>query len=34
MKKPSVRYSRGEIGRIRIVEDFLLPPDRLVLREG
>jgi predicted DNA binding CopG/RHH family protein len=33
MKKPTVKYSRGEIGRVRIVEDFLPSPDRLVLRE-
>jgi hypothetical protein len=33
MKKPAVKYSKGEIGRIRIVEDFLPSPDRLVLRE-
>ncbi len=33
MKKPTVKYSRGDIGRVRIVEDFLLSPDRLVLRE-
>ena len=33
MKKPTVKYSKGEIGRVRIVEDFLPPPDRLVLRE-
>jgi hypothetical protein len=33
MKKPTVKYSRGEIGRVRIVEDFLPFPDRLVLRE-
>ena len=33
MKKPPVKTSRGEIGRVRIVEDFLPPPDRLVLRE-
>jgi hypothetical protein len=33
MKKPTVKYSRGEIGRIRIVEDFLPSPDRLVLHE-
>ena len=31
MKKPTVKYSKGEIGRVRIVEDFLPPPDRLVL---
>jgi hypothetical protein len=33
MKKPAVKYSMGEIGRIRIVEDFLPSLDRLVLRE-
>lgn len=33
MKKPTVRYSKGEIGRLRVVEDFLPPPDSLVLRE-
>jgi hypothetical protein len=33
MKKPAVKYSKGEIGRVRIVEDFLPSPDRLVLRE-
>jgi hypothetical protein len=33
MKKPPVKYSKGEIGRVRIVEDFLPSPDRLVLRE-
>jgi hypothetical protein len=33
MKKPTLNYSKGEIGRVRIVEDFLPSPDRLVLRE-
>lgn len=33
MKKPAVKTSKGEIGRVRIVEDFLPSPDRLVLRE-
>jgi hypothetical protein len=33
MKKPTVKYSKGEIGRVRIIEDFLPSPDRLVLRE-
>jgi len=27
MKKPTVKYSKGEIGRVRIVEDFLPSPD-------
>lgn len=34
MKKPTVEYSKGEIGRVKIVEDFLPSPDRLVLREN
>jgi predicted DNA binding CopG/RHH family protein len=34
MKRPKVRYRKGEIGRIRIVEDFLPSPDKLVLREN
>ena len=33
MKKPTVKYSKGEIGRVRIIKDFLPSPDRLVLRE-
>ena len=31
MKKPTVKYSKGEIGRVRIVDDFLPSPDRLVV---
>jgi hypothetical protein len=31
MKKPIVEYSKGEIGRVRIVEDFLPSPDKLTL---
>jgi hypothetical protein len=34
MKKSTVRYSKGEIGRIRVVDDFLPSPDQLVLREA
>ena len=33
MKKQTVKYSKGEIGRVRIVEDFLPSPDKLVFRE-
>ena len=33
MKKPTVKYSQGEIGEVRVREDFLPPPDKLVLRE-
>jgi hypothetical protein len=31
MKKPTVKYSKGELNRVRIVEDFLPSPDRLVM---
>jgi hypothetical protein len=30
MKKPTVKYTKGEIGRVGIVDDFLPPPDTLV----
>ena len=33
MKKRTVRYTEGEIGRFRVIKNFL-PPDRLVLRES
>lgn len=33
MKKPTVKYSRGKVGHVKIVEDFLPSPDRIVLRE-
>jgi hypothetical protein len=32
MRKPTVKYTKGEISRVKIVTDFLPPPDRLVLR--
>lgn len=34
MKKPPVKYGKGEIGRVRIVEDFLPSPDRLTASQG
>lgn len=36
MKKRTVKYAdgEGEIGRFRIIKDFLPPPDQLVLRES
>ena len=34
MKKQAVKYTEGEIGRFRIIKDFLPPPDQLVLRES
>jgi predicted DNA binding CopG/RHH family protein len=27
-------YSNGEIGKVKVVQDFLPPPDKLVLREA
>ena len=33
MSRSTVRYSEGEIGEVRVVDDFLPPPDQLVLRE-
>jgi predicted DNA binding CopG/RHH family protein len=33
MSKKTVRYTAGEIGKVKVVKDFLPPPDQLVLRE-
>lgn len=33
MTKKTVRYTEGEIGKVKVVRDFLPPPDQLVLRE-
>jgi hypothetical protein len=33
MRSRSVKYTTGEIGRARVVDDFLPPPDALVARE-
>lgn len=33
MSSKTVRYTAGEIGRIRVIEDFLPPPSALVPRE-
>jgi hypothetical protein len=33
MSNRTVKYTPGEIGRVRVIEDFLPPPDRLVPRE-
>jgi predicted DNA binding CopG/RHH family protein len=33
MKKSSVEYTKGEMGDVRIVKDFLPPPSQLVLRD-
>ncbi len=34
MKKKLVRYTEGEIGKFRVVKDFLPPPDKRVAREA
>jgi hypothetical protein len=33
-KRIARKYSEGEIGRVKLVEDFLPPPDKLVLCES
>jgi predicted DNA binding CopG/RHH family protein len=33
MSSKTVRYTAGEIGRVRVIDDFLPPPDALVPRE-
>ena len=33
MSSKAVKYTTGEIGRVRVIEDFLPPPDRLLARE-
>ena len=33
MSNRTVKYTAGEIGRVRVVEDFLPPPEALVARE-
>ncbi len=33
MKKKTVRYTSGEIGKLKIVKDFLPPPEELALRD-
>jgi hypothetical protein len=33
MRSKAVKYTGGEIGRLRVVEDFLPAPDALVPRE-
>jgi hypothetical protein len=34
MKKKTVKYTPGEIGKVKVVRDFLPPPDKLVRRES
>ncbi len=34
MKKKPVKYTEGEIGKVKVVKDFLPPPEKLVLRQA
>ena len=34
MRKKAIDYGKGEIGKIRVMKDFLPPPDKWVLRES
>ena len=33
MSSRTVKFTAGEIGRVRVIDDFLPPPERLVPRE-
>jgi hypothetical protein len=33
MSSKTAKYTAGEIGRVRVVDDFLPPPDALIARE-
>ena len=32
MKRKKIKYTEGEIGEVRVIPDFLPPPEELVLR--
>lgn len=32
MRKKSIAYRHGEVGKVKVVKDFLPPPERLVPR--
>jgi predicted DNA binding CopG/RHH family protein len=34
MRKKVIAYRHGQIGKVKVVKDFLPPPDKLVLRES
>jgi predicted DNA binding CopG/RHH family protein len=34
MRKKVIAYRHGQIGKVKVVKDFLPPPDKLVLREA
>ena len=33
MSRKTIKYTNGEIGKVKVVKDFLPSPDKLVLRE-
>ena len=33
MKTKTIKYTEGEIGKVKVVKDFLPPPEELVMRE-
>lgn len=33
MSKKPIRYTEGEIGKVKVVKDFLPSPEKLVMRE-
>lgn len=33
MSRKTVKYTEGEVGKLKVVRDFLPPPDQLVLRQ-
>ncbi len=34
MSRKTVKYTEGEIGKLKVVKDFLPSPDKLVMREA
>jgi hypothetical protein len=34
VRKRAINYGKGEIGRFKVIKDFLPPPDKLVLRQA
>jgi predicted DNA binding CopG/RHH family protein len=34
VRKRAINYGKGEIGRFRVIRNFLPPPEKLVLRES
>ena len=34
MKTKTIKYTEGAIGKVKVVRDFLPPPEKLVMREN